>query len=61
MRRIPFETTIPQLIRGPHFVPKKVKLTTSHLGFDYVRTTSLRSNGFVLGVRNRQVVDIATE
>lgn len=61
MQTIPFDVKVFWLIKQLHFAPKRVRVTTIHLTLSYTRATIFRSNGYVLGVWNRQVANIVVE
>ncbi len=61
MHKTPFEARVPQIILQLYFALKKVRLTTFHLALNYARTTTLRFNGSMPRVWNRQVIDTITK
>jgi len=57
VHKTPFETRVLQTIKQLYSASKKVRLTTFHLALNYARTTTLKFNGSMPGMWNRQMVD----
>lgn len=50
VQRTPFEVRLPQLIRYLNLDPQRVRIIATHPTLNYVKMTTFKSNGFVLGM-----------